>query len=155
MSLSDHSHIRIALTLTRLPCALCYKRKTCYQAHKQDKYPSASFVCTLQVHFLLSPFPIVAVAVWITVFARFGRCFHHSILTIEYRVARHLSPSGTPRLDTLRRGGITPTGSRNHFLWHHRRGSVWSFLPYSGCLVRENIIFTVLWNGRQQEIVSS
>ena len=32
----------------------------------------ASFMCTL----LLSPFPIVSVAVWITVFTRFGHCLN-------------------------------------------------------------------------------
>ena len=31
---------------------------------------TASFVCTLQIRFLLSPFPTVSVAVWITVFDR-------------------------------------------------------------------------------------
>ena len=33
-------------------------------------------VCTLQVRFLLSPFPIVSVAVLITVFALFDRCLN-------------------------------------------------------------------------------
>ena len=50
--------------------------KTCHQAHKQNKYPYASFVCTLQVRFILSQFPIVSVAVWITVFDRFDRCLN-------------------------------------------------------------------------------
>ena len=37
---------------------------------------TASFMCTLQVRFLSSSFPIVSVAVWITVFARFDRCLN-------------------------------------------------------------------------------
>ena len=47
----------IALTFSRQPdyFARCLKRKT-------------SFVCTLQVRFLLLPFPIVSIAVWITLF---------------------------------------------------------------------------------------
>ena len=40
---------------------------------KLHKYLHASFVCTFQVRFLLLPFPIISVAVWITVFARFDR----------------------------------------------------------------------------------
>ena len=38
--------------------------------------PYVSFVCKLQVSFLLSPFPIVSVAVWIAVFAHFDRCLN-------------------------------------------------------------------------------
>ena len=49
--------------------------KTCHRAHKQNKYPYSSFVCTLQVRFLLSPFPMVSVAVWITVFNSFRSLF--------------------------------------------------------------------------------
>ena len=71
-SLCNHSHIPIVLT--RLLCALCWNRKTCH-VHKLHKYPHSLFVCTLQVCFLLSPFPIVSVAVWITVFACFYHCF--------------------------------------------------------------------------------
>ena len=40
--------------------------KTCHQAHKQHKYPHASFVCMLQAYTL--PF--------ISVFARFARCLN-------------------------------------------------------------------------------
>ena len=43
----------------------------CHRAHKLHKYWYTSYMCTLQVRFLLSPFPIVSVAVWITVFACF------------------------------------------------------------------------------------
>ena len=57
-SLCNHSHIPIVLT--RLLCALCWNRKTCH-VHKLHKYPHSLFVCTLQVCFLLSPFPIVSV----------------------------------------------------------------------------------------------
>ena len=45
-----------------------------------------SFVCRLQVGFLLSPFPIASVAVWITVFAHFERC-----LNLFQLIARHHS----------------------------------------------------------------
>ena len=44
-------------------------------AQAKQIYPYASFLCTLQVRFLLTPFPIVSVAVWITVFTRFYRCW--------------------------------------------------------------------------------
>ena len=55
----------IALTFSRQPdyFARCLKRKT-------------SFVCTLQVRFLLLPFPIVSVAIWVTFFAHFDRCLY-------------------------------------------------------------------------------
>ena len=39
-------------------------------------------MCTLQVRFLLSPFPIVSAAVWITVLARFDLCLSISIYYI-------------------------------------------------------------------------
>ena len=49
--------------------------------HKQHKYPYGSFVCMIQVPFLLSPF---SVAVWITVFARFDCC-----LNLFQSIAKH------------------------------------------------------------------
>ena len=61
-SLCDHLHVPIASTLTRLLCALCYNGKTYHEVHKQNKYPHASFVCTL--HF-------------ITFSNRFYRCLDH------------------------------------------------------------------------------
>ena len=51
------------------------KPKTCHRVHNQHKYLCTSIVCTLQVRFLLSPFPIVSVAVRITVFARFDQIY--------------------------------------------------------------------------------
>ena len=61
--------------------------KTWHRAHKDDKYPYASFVCTLQVCIKGSmPFSIVSVAVWITVFARFDRC-----LNLFQSITKHCS----------------------------------------------------------------
>ena len=48
----------------------------CHQVHKQNKYPHALFVSMLQVRFLLLPFPIASVAVWITVLSCFGHCLY-------------------------------------------------------------------------------
>ena len=56
--------------------------KTCHQAHKQHKYPHASFVCTLQVRFLLSPFSLVSLAVWIY----FNRLQNTAPLELNYFV---------------------------------------------------------------------
>ena len=54
--------------------AVCVKtEKHASSVQATQIYPYALFVCTLQVRFLLSPFPIVLVAVSITVFARFDR----------------------------------------------------------------------------------
>ena len=75
MSLCDHSHIPIALTLTKLLCALCANRKTCHQAHKQHKYYLRLCVCFKYASFyrrfqsfqsLFGPlFSLFSVAVWI------------------------------------------------------------------------------------------
>ena len=46
------------------------------QATQVVKYLYTLFVCTLQVRFLLSPFPIVSFAVWITVFAGLDPCLN-------------------------------------------------------------------------------
>ena len=64
------------------PCDLGWLTQCCHHVHKLRKYTYASFVCTIQVLFLLSPFLIVSVAVWITLFARFERCLKlfHSII---------------------------------------------------------------------------
>ena len=63
-SLCDHLHIPIGLILARLLCALCSNPETYHHGYKQDKYPYAiRFVCTLQVHFLLLPFPAVSFTV--------------------------------------------------------------------------------------------
>ena len=48
----------------------------CHQARMQNKYPDALFVCTLQLRFFLLPFPIVSVAIWITVLSCFGHCLN-------------------------------------------------------------------------------
>ena len=70
------------LTFPRWPacfarCVKTGKHVIMKTAHKRHKY--VRFVCmfTLQIRFLLSPFAIVWVAVWITVFARFDRCLNY------------------------------------------------------------------------------
>ena len=51
----------------------------------------ASHVCTLQVRFLWSPFPIVSVVVWVTVFTRFDRCLDHCLDPLSLPLLRNLS----------------------------------------------------------------
>ena len=71
----NYSFLTQGFALTRVLCALhvLKPKNMSSSAQATQIYPYASFVCTLQVRFLLSPFPIVLVAVSITVFARFDR----------------------------------------------------------------------------------
>ena len=65
---------RILRSLAHSNCV--HFNQTALRAVVKPENISSSETNTLQVLFLLSPFPIVSVAVWITVFARFGRCLN-------------------------------------------------------------------------------
>ena len=67
LSLCDHWHISITLTLTRLLCALCWNRKTWYVSSSQATQISVSFVCV----YASSTLPFIVVS------NRFSHCLDH------------------------------------------------------------------------------
>ena len=73
VSLRDHSHINFNQAALR-----ALLNPEIVSSSAQGTQIPVSFVCVYasSIRFLLSPFPIVSVAVWITVFARVDRCLN-------------------------------------------------------------------------------
>ena len=114
--------------------------KTCFRAHKQHKYPYASFVCKF---IPILPFRIVSVAVWITVFARFCRCLNHSFLSLFGSLFSLVSVAVWIYFNRLQN---TAALELNYFVFH-----TFYLLPFLASLSRPQWTFDLfdLWLDKQ------